>query len=370
MTKPLSSGIDTLVLAIDVGWKDRRFFESLSVIKERARVEDKECPGVIHYRGGKEKWLFSVRPYGIRGYEWMISSKEFTMRVGNWMEPETRPSIMVEIGSEALWRQGPLGICQRVVDIIEECGGIIKEVKISRVDLCVDLELESDTWDDMKLRQARVCRGRKIGIYLDGDILETFSIGVGEIRARLYDKIREIDQVSKKTWMYDIWGIKKPEEGKKVIRIEFQIRREVIKELGAGRASDFFEKIDEVWGYCTKKWLMFKDGKEEKHHTQRKILSWWKVVQDSFYGVQDPTPAVREKAIKVDGKQLRAQILGLTSSLTALTMEERKVDVLNFKEIEPCMRAVIASQRLKGHNLKEFKENVIRKRAKYARILN
>ena len=291
------------------------------------------------------------------------------MRIGNWREPGTRPSIMVEIGSETLWRQGPLEIVKKVLDIIEANHGIVQEVKISRVDLCVDLLLEAAEWDDMKLRQERVCRGRKVGLYLDGDIFETFSTGVGDIRARLYDKIREIESVSKKTWMYDIWGVKASEikEDERVIRVEFQIRREIIKELGAGKGDEFFKKIDEVWSYCTRKWLQFKDGYGNEHKL-RKTLPWWKVVQDGFYGVQNAVPAVREKAIKIDERQLTAQIRGLTSSLTALEMEVRKLDPLNFKDIERCMKAVIARQRFKGEKLVEFQETVLRKRPKYSGV--
>lgn len=367
MTKVLGSGIDTLVLALDVVWKDRRFFDSLSSLKERAVAEDKECPGLILYRDGKEKWLISIRPYGMKGYEWFIGNKEITMKIGNWLEPMTRPSIMVEVSSEALWRIGPLEIYDRVLDIIEDNGGMIKEAKISRADLCIDILLDAEKWDDIKLRQWKVSQSRKVGFDLEGEIFETFTIGRGgDISARLYDKAREIDKISKKYWMYDIWKIQEVPEGKRAIRVEFQIRREVIKELGAGRGGDFMEKIDEVWAYCTKKWLQFKDG-YGKEHKLRKTLPWWEEVQNGFLGVQEATPSIRKKAIRIDEEQLRAQIMGLTSSLTAIEMERRKLDGTNFKDISKCMGDVIARQKVKGDKLIEFKKSVIRKRPRYAR---
>ena len=367
MTTIMGSGIDSLVLAIDVGWKDEAFFECLNEIKERAKLMEKDCPGLISYRGGREKWIFNVRPFGMRGYEWILSSAEFTMRVGNWMEPMTRPSIMVEISSSALWRMGPFEAYQRVLDIIEDNGGILREIKVSRADLCVDILLDEENWDDYKLREWRVCQARKIGLYLEGDVFETFTMGRGgEISARLYDKVREIEQKSHKFWMFDIWGIKDVPDTRRAIRIEFQIRREVMKELGVGKGQEFFMKIDEVWAYCTKKWLQFKDG-PDKGHKERKTLPWWKKVQEGFLGVQGVKPAVREKAIKIDEKQLRAQLMGIASSLTALEMEKRKLDVLNFKGILQCMRRVINQQRLRGEPLKEFQRDVLRKRPKYSR---
>ena len=91
-----------------------------------------------------------------------------------------------------------------------------------------------------------------------------------------------------------------------------------------------------------------------KHHNQRKTLDWWKAVQNGFMGVQEPTPGIREKAIKEDAKQLRAQIVGLTSSLTAIEMEKRKVDILQWKSVDRCMWAVIAREKGKEKEFKEY----------------
>jgi len=42
--------------------------------------------------------------------------------------------------------------------------------------------------------------------------------------------------------MFDIWGLKEVPEGKKIIRIEFQMRREVLKQLGLRRLKISFKK--------------------------------------------------------------------------------------------------------------------------------
>jgi hypothetical protein len=58
-------------------------------------------------------------------------------------------------------------------------------------------------------------------------------ISSGEMKGRLYDKDLEIRTKSKK-FMYDIWNINEGELPKelRVIRIEFQLRRVALKELG------------------------------------------------------------------------------------------------------------------------------------------
>ena len=367
----LASGIDTLVLAVDVAWRDESVLDCLSKIKERAKAEDKERPSIMKGKRKGEEWVFSVMPYGVRGYEWLLTGKEFNMRIGKWIEPETRPSVMIEIGSETLWRKGPHEAVEKSLGVIEVNGGQLVAVKVSRADLCVDILLDDESWGN-DLEGYLVTRGKKWNMWLSPKGLESLTVGTEEIRGRLYDKPLEIKQKSKKRWMYDIWKIKGIKGEKKVIRVEFQIRRTVLKELDAGEVNTFFMNCDRLWSYCTRKWLKFQTGKG-KHHTQRKTLDWWKEVQDGFMGVQEAVPAIREKAIREDTEQLRAQILGLGSSLTALEMERRGSAISDWPGLEDGAEVVSAVIRRGKRNCqttnREFQEAVIRKRARYARPL-
>ena len=91
--------------------------------------------------------------------------------------------------------------------------------------------------------------------------MKGISIGKGNISARLYDKPLEIKQQSKKYWMYDVWGINKNDldDNHKIIRVEFQLRRELIKDLGANYFEDLLKGYGKIWAYCTQKWLKFQD---------------------------------------------------------------------------------------------------------------
>jgi len=64
--------------------------------------------------------------------------------------------------------------------------------------------------------------------------------------AGLYGKPLEIAEKSRKTWMFGIWGIEPDEVQGKIIRVEFQLRREPLKEMGVGRLSDFLDEDIEV----------------------------------------------------------------------------------------------------------------------------
>ncbi|MFC1534146.1 hypothetical protein ACFL7M_12355 [Thermodesulfobacteriota bacterium] len=364
----LTSGIDTLVLSVDVRWNNSELFKVLSQMKEKAREEAADRPGIMRGPSREDDWIFSLRPFGTRGYEWILTGKDLTMRIGKFLEPSSRPSMMVEISSEALWRQGPLNICERILRLIEYNGGLLLNVKTSRADLCVDILFESELWN-RTLVDNRTTKAKEWIIHENSKGIKQIRFGMEKIFCRIYDKALEIKQKSKKLWMYDIWGIEKVEEDKKVIRIEFQIRRDVLKELGVGKIQDFFKKCDTVWAYCTQNWLKFQD-RPGKHHTQRKTIEWWIEVQNGFMGVQSPTPAIREKAIKEDAEQLRSQIVGFVSSLTALKLEEYEFEYDEKVSFKDSVSAVIDYYRSNGKGIEDFVELVKKKRAKYSRTLN
>lgn len=364
-TKILASGIDTLVLAVDVDWKNRTLFDQLKEGKEKAKSKDRDIPMVMVGMDKNDKWVYMIRPFGAKGYEWILMGKEFTFRVGNWMESGIRPSVMVEIGSETLWREGPLNTCERVMRLIEGNDGVIKNVKVSRADLCVDMMFDEEKWT-RDIEDYIVTKANKWDAWSNHRGLESLYVGTGKIRARLYDKPLQIKEISKKKWMYKIWGVEEVEEGKKIIRVEFQIRREVLKELGAGSLNEFFGKCDQVWSYCTRRWLKFRD-RPGKRSNQRKTFDWWKVIQNGFLGVQDARPAIREKTIKEDAEQLKNQIVGFASSLTALKLEEYEFEIEEDPTFNDCISSVMDYYQYKGNEIKDFTELVRAKRAKYSR---
>ena len=166
--------------------------------------------------------------------------------------------------------------------------------------------------------------------------------------------------------MFDVWDREKVPEGKKIIRGEFQLRREGIKEMRLKTFDDFLENIENVWAYCTNKWLKFEDN-PGAHHTQRSTLKWWEVVQNGFNGVQEPKPVIRSKAFRTDRKQLADQAFGQLTSLQAAQLEEEgrgldtRVDI--FETTETLLKALDEA----GKNEAVLNERIALKRARYHR---
>jgi hypothetical protein len=361
----LASGIDSLVISMDIDWKDASLFDVLDKLKEKAKEYSHDYPGIMNHFNTEEIWPFTIKPHGTKGFSWILSGSDFTYKIANSLEPGSRPNVMIEIRSEALWRLGPEEVLKIALSLIEVNGGRIIEAKLSRVDLCVDFLMSEKIWSQSLMEYA-VTRATDFVPYYTHKKMTGIKIGKDIISARLYDKPLEIQQQSKKYWMYGIWGINETPQGKKIIRIEFQMRREVLKQLGLNNVEDLFKNIDQAWAYCTKNWLKFQD-RPGLHHTQRSTLKWYGEIQNGFKGAQGAEPLVREKAVHIDKQRLMQQANGLIVALHAIDQEEKKANRDKLVKIEDCIYSYVDEVTKHYPNPSEIHAKVTRKRSKYHR---
>jgi hypothetical protein len=187
----------------------------------------------------------------------------------------------------------------------------------------------------------------------------------GIVSARLYDKPTEIATKSHKEWMYDIWGIRVVPDKFRLIRVEFQVRRDAIKELGINTLADLLMLHKNLWAYCTREWLKFQDD-AKKHHTQQETMQWWKIVQEGFSGGQAACPLVRAKAVAVAEKQLLQQLLGQMTSLAAL-YHAGVVEADELVELQSLMQLLGRTVKKTGMDDQELTKRVKEKIAKLNR---
>lgn len=366
--RALSSGIDTLYLTLNVDWSGSGFLSHLATLKTSAIESDKAVPSQI------EDWLYLVQPYGRRGYEWLLESSEYTLRIGSWDIPKvSKPSVIIEIRSEPLWRLGPGKAAGRILSLISLVSSsdlerqTVRDIKVSRADLCVDVLTPESFWNSEVLHSI-VCRAKTIRpFYRNSQLIELdgFKVGNGDLVARLYDKKQEIKVKSRKYWMYDIWGLQAIPQGWTVIRVEYQLMRQAIKDLGLDTPDDLFCLSVNLWAYCTQEWLKLQD-RPGNHHTQRKTLQWWSVVQGGYNQVQGAYPLVRYKAIKSKQEHLIRQAYGLMTSLTALQQEQAGADIAELADFNDCLSAIFESLDYLGGE-RDFGIRVFEKRAKNSR---
>jgi len=363
----LASGIDTLNLAVDVLWPNEDFIKNLEEWKKYSQDKGLDMPFNLFFpHTDKELWNFVIKPFGVSGYPFFIQNKHYALKIDKTLGPVSRPNVLIEIRSEALWQFTPFYAVEIILDFIRQMGGYVESAKTSRVDLCLDLHVPSN-FKGIELILYATTRATYMALHLSHKYFSGLSIGKGDISARIYDKTLEIKQQSKKFWMFNIWGFEEIPRNLRVMRIEFQLRREAIRQMGIDQVDELLNHADNLWAYCTKKWLKFQDN-PGKHHTQKKTFDWWKIVQNTFLGVSDPEPLIRCKALSTEKTYHYRQTMGALTSYAAIEEDnencERKfrlkefmsdpsslAQILNRDEFE--IRQRIDEKKMRNHRLNE-----------------
>ncbi len=363
--RALAHGIDSLYLAVDLTWENNSTFEKLHALKAKAKVEEMEQVERIASMDGGADWIFTVKPHGAGGYEWLLSSHDMDIKLGDWLAPKSRPSAMVEIRSEALWTHGPVSCIDRVRQQFAAMAAKVVVMKASRADVCADVLVPMETWS-IALLDHLVTRAETMHPHLRKRYMEGLTIGKGVIMARFYDKPLEICIKSHKDWMYHVWGIESVSEDHRIIRIEFQLRREAMKDLDIDTSDDLLRLLPNLWAYCTRQWLKVQDD-PSTHHTQQGTLPWWCIVQAAVVGAQQAHPLIRAKAIHYEDQQNSQAILGYLTSKTANWQQGERIEDGYELDMASHLRQALDQIAASGMTDEEFTDRVKRKQVKKAR---
>ena len=77
----------------------------------------------------------------------------------------------------------------------------------------------------------------------------------GNIGARLYNKRLEIEKKSRKFYIYELWLAAGWDTSKQVWRMEYEAKREVLKQLGICKLDNLLQLQTALWIYLTQDWL-------------------------------------------------------------------------------------------------------------------
>jgi hypothetical protein len=131
--------------------------------------------------------------------------------------------------------------------------------------------------------------------FMNGDLLETFYAGnkSSPIQLRIYDKEKEIKKKgTEERWLL-IWFV---DDSKDVWRIEFQIRRPVLKQYRINSINDLRNQKADLWKYVTGEWFSLR-CRDDENQTRRKIHEFWKKIQScvEYFGSEEGTKRKYEK---------------------------------------------------------------------------
>lgn len=304
-------GIDTLHITVygthEEWWE--RVEEQLREAKSRAAENREEAFTV---RLGDD--IFRVMPDGtgkawnafayvlkIQGMTFKLSGKE----TGD--KSDLRACAAIEIPSEVFLMWGDYTAVKMAYAYLRALGISPVDDIPSRVDLCVDLPGRS--MQEVKALidgKQVVTRTRKLFEIKGGkgfSKLQTVYFGSNSapIRLRIYDKALEAKKGSLKRGL--LQAFRWNGEVKTAVRVEFQLRRDALRDQGINTIQQLFDSLGTLTAYLTEEWFRFADQAVDDHrnYSRAGVASFWDEVQEFFaswtFGRWDKPRATRRAVV-------------------------------------------------------------------------
>ncbi|ADI30566.1 hypothetical protein [Methylotenera versatilis] len=249
--KALRYGIDSLYVSYP-GVIAEDWDKKLAKLKEQAQSEDETQQALAQVVIGQH--IFEVKDKGKGRFSYVLVDNSFYLQASNG-KSKALPMAYVQISSEYLAHVGVEQAEKSLQFIVKTLGLVHEPANISRVDLFVDLcaDLAMDSFDPL---QSWITRTQSIDLHYRYNKFSGWSFGMGgEIGARLYDKTLEVEKKSKKFYLHDFWKAEGWVGQQTVWRMEFEAKREVLKQLGIYKMSNLLELQSALWLYLTQDWL-------------------------------------------------------------------------------------------------------------------
>ena len=248
-TKILRCSIDSLYLSYP-GHLYEEWNKKLQTLKAMAQSDEEMEKAQAQLTLGRH--LFEVMGRGDGRFPYVLQDGALRISLSK-PEALSMPLAYAQLSSESLTFSDVETLEADLRFVINSVGYVSDAPKNSRVDLCIDFVTNEplETIND----SAWVSRAHLINRYSNKRNFSGWVIGSGgAMSARLYDKTLEIKK-SKKFYLHDIWKSEGWNEEQKVWRLEFQFRREVLKQLNILSVPDLLANLKNLWEYATNDWL-------------------------------------------------------------------------------------------------------------------
>ncbi len=305
--KVVASGVDTLHLSAR-GEVRADVLERLEEWKLRAQ----DASETIAFEFPATGQAFMLRPYGLRGYAYWLSSPDFELIVGR---SDRFPPILVQLHSPYLHACGQKLSVDLVELLLDHDVFVARtETTVSRIDLYADTQGWDPTLPDLERFVCFAPRRRafqELDSFTEARRLTGFMFGKGAVVARVYDKTRELAKRGT-TWPLEIW--RDVDRAKPVWRVEFQFRRHALNEFHVQRVDDVAITLQDLWTYATERWLTLRTTKHGRRVRRRPIDPIWKQVQ----GITIAPAMSGVIRRRIEGASEERLVRGLMGYLTAL----------------------------------------------------
>ncbi|WP_051640642.1 hypothetical protein [Thiomicrorhabdus sp. Milos-T2] len=275
-TLPLRCAVDSLYISYR-GNILPQIEELLTVVKKQAQHLNKEvaAEAYISFAGHK----FEVKPKGAGRFSFVLSDNWFTIQLSSG-ESTSMPLAYIQISSELLTFTKIDEVLSHLDNIVYKLGKVKGHPSVSRLDLCMDfMPLPQFKVEAIDIQQWKT-RASQIDRFHQHKRPSGWRIGKGVVMGRLYNKTLEIVK-SKKDYLKPIWEAQGWDGKTDVWRMEFQMKREFLKNVGLMNPYQINELSPALWKYATTKWLQLVNPTTDSNESRWPINDAWKDISDS-----------------------------------------------------------------------------------------
>ncbi len=284
--QPLRLGVDSLYLSYP-GEMFESVYNELRDLKTLAQGRDDMAAKAQYPLGGHR---FEVMDKGSGLYPFTLVDDAYRIRLASH-KAKSIPVASVQVSSNYLSHVKPLDAELRLRDLLRPLGEI-QPPNVSRIDLYVDFASNSDM--ESLGRNAWVTKASQISQYVQDRVFTGWSIGLGgAVVARLYNKQIEI-QKSGKLYLENLWREAGWDGETPVWRLEFQFKREVLRQLDLDNLPKVIGNLSGLWRYATTEWLKLTIPSEtDKTRSRWEIHPLWDCLSSVDWET-DSTPLLRQ----------------------------------------------------------------------------
>lgn len=309
--KCVYSGVDTLV----VGYKVSHINDVVLEVLERARNVYRESgPHVIDVCGKK----FEISA-GRVPYRYTLVNNDISVRVARAVRADATPEIMVEYRSHFLL----LGVAQvtnQVREWLDRLCTIISDA-VSRIDICGDFAGADEYFQTL---QQKNIIGKYVNEYDFAEChkrhrqITGYRFGSSDMMVRIYNKTVEMKVHAKEYWA-DVWLENGADPDVHVWRVEFQLRREKIKQFQVSSIFEVIAVLGDIWRYMSQEWFTVRSRTNDTNPSRWPIARWWRTVVDVVARFGSMTGVVRmlEKRKAATARRLVPGLAGYLTSFAA-----------------------------------------------------
>lgn len=354
-----ASCLDTLKISLWVDWNCSDLLERLQQAKDIAQQGENPSEPV-----DLAGYTWNVMRSGTSNFNYRLVRGDIKVLINRREAFTSFATTRIEIGSASCWSPGYRTVYEELIQIVELYGGVIVKEIISEVHLTTDFIGQDIRLLPIANQDHWITRAHDFAPHYSRKELTGISVGKGNFMLRIYDKVGELKKHSDKQQLFkDVWGVPVFDE-KPVSRIEFQIRRPVLKEFVPiiNNLVDLENCLDSLWHYCCGNWCRFTSESVDRNHHQSRAENhpFW----DMALNV-DWVSAIkirREKRyVQKDQNRILKQARGLCMSLCATQEREPEdlegVVILSQMELEKELRRLYKEEREKFVKLMNKKIN-------------